>query len=115
MNASTVAPSIVETANAARAQNALAFVVTEYVVTDGVDVVMYGAPGAPGAYRHFATPEDAAAAMDTLCWHPRHFNGPFRVEAADVTRSVFGGFTSRVVLARGVHAPADQDTLDLRA
>jgi hypothetical protein len=115
MNTATVAPSIVETANAARARGALAFVTTEYVITDGVDVVLYGAPGAPGAFRHFATPELAAEAMDGLCWHPRHFNGPFRVEAADVFRSAFGGFTSRVVLARGANAPADQDTLDLRA
>lgn len=57
-----------------------------YVVTDGEDIVSGGYP-LPATW---PTAEGAREKMAGMCWHPRRFAGPFRVEAVEVETSRWG-------------------------
>lgn len=59
---------------------------SEFTVSDGEDLVAGGYP----LPRTWPTREGAESAMDSMCWHPRRFAGPFRVVPVTVTRSPYG-------------------------
>lgn len=59
---------------------------TAYTITDGEDFC-------EGSYplpRTFKTKSEAADVMSRMCWHPKRFAGPFRVEPVTVVRSMWG-------------------------
>ena len=57
-----------------------------FTVTDGADIVAGGYP----LPRTWGTQEEAAEAMRDMCWSPRRFAGPFRVEPVRVESSKWG-------------------------
>ena len=59
---------------------------TAYTVTDGEDFAAGGYP----LPRWWETEAEAAEVMRNLCWHPRRFAGPFRVEPVEVVRTKYG-------------------------
>jgi len=57
-----------------------------YTITDGDDICAGGYP----LPRWWETEAEAAKVMGDMCWHPRRFAGPFRVEAVDVVCTKYG-------------------------